>query len=358
MTQFDLLDENVLYYPSIEFNNPSWVKAALCIWEKIYRIVPSSITPNDDAEIRIAVEEGLIRNVPIEEGDLSNTSEEFFNFIASLPWLPNGLEGSEDDLINLHKDKVDYTLYPILKELAQKINGDWIVLNSRLANGYMFFLANSISKRRRLPKITDRQDVFSIMPYFEQEGNFDEYVSASGREQYYSSIIFPTFIPGGVTRVNIDQILQFRKETGELRRNFRQAVEEFAVNLLKIDSKDYAQELSNSLRKKLESNKKGILETAKLYAKDFIPSFLTIGLPTAISTLGLLGSDGNPFQMKKIIDSVCVGAISAMANSNSRIWSPQMASYYLKLNRKFYDGESFNLEIPRFDRIFEEFIND
>ena len=35
-----LTSGSILYYPTIEFQSDTWLKAAICVWEKIYRIVP------------------------------------------------------------------------------------------------------------------------------------------------------------------------------------------------------------------------------------------------------------------------------------------------------------------------------
>ena len=33
---------SILYYPTIEFQSETWVKASLLFWDKIYRIVPAN----------------------------------------------------------------------------------------------------------------------------------------------------------------------------------------------------------------------------------------------------------------------------------------------------------------------------
>lgn len=354
-----LLSENILYYPSIEFPNVSWVKCALCIWEKIYRIVPLGVEPDDDPEIATIVQEGIVQNLVLEKKDISQASEEFIYFLDSLVNLPAGLKSSNDSVINLHKKKVDSTLYPILEELALRIDGDWIKLSPEIANGYMLFLANSVSKRRQLPKITDNKDVFSIMSFFEQEGNFDEFIYSIDRNVYYTTVIFPTFLPGGVTRVDIDNLLRFREDTKYLRASFRQTIEQFVVRLKDIDSFDYALDLAASLRDELESFKLNFKELAKQRAIKLVPSLLAVGLPTFISTLGLLKDNGNTFEHRNLLGAVSIGIISSIAGSSSTIntWTPQCASYYLKMNSRFSDGEPLSLEIPKFDKPFEEFIN-
>jgi hypothetical protein len=47
-----LTSGSILYYPTIEFQSDTWLKAAICVWEKIYRIVPPSYKPHDSDEVK------------------------------------------------------------------------------------------------------------------------------------------------------------------------------------------------------------------------------------------------------------------------------------------------------------------
>lgn len=42
------MNENcALYYPSVEFRDPVWIRQACLIWDCIYRIVPEGYSPKD-----------------------------------------------------------------------------------------------------------------------------------------------------------------------------------------------------------------------------------------------------------------------------------------------------------------------
>lgn len=60
-----MLSKNILYYPNIEFFDETWVKSSLCIWEKIFRIAPTSYSLKDSDEIKEAIDAGLIENILI-----------------------------------------------------------------------------------------------------------------------------------------------------------------------------------------------------------------------------------------------------------------------------------------------------
>ena len=54
---------SILYYPTIEFQTETWVKASLLFWDKIYRIVPTHYRTNDSDEIKIAISNGFIEDI-------------------------------------------------------------------------------------------------------------------------------------------------------------------------------------------------------------------------------------------------------------------------------------------------------
>jgi uncharacterized protein YozE (UPF0346 family) len=349
-----LTKSNILYYPSINFRDHNFVKSCLCIWDTIYRIVPDTYIPDDSEEIEIAIQAGTIKNIQLNKRDLNIAADSFLDFITGTQFLPAGLEGNT---INLHKDKVDSRLYPYLKELSKKTTGDWLTLSEEIVHGYMFFLANSICENRQMPKITDDADVFSIMTYFENNGDFDEWVQNCQAQEYYSSLILPTFIPSEIDKINMDTILKFREKTQEGRLEFRNSISEFADELKNIQDKEYALDIVLRLKDQLENSKQNIIESGiNIIKSTFIPSYLSVGIPIQFTTLGLLGMQGDPFSMFKIAGTFLIGAVAAFADgySKSKSWKSNTASYYFQLKSKFGDL----CKTPRYDRIFEEFIND
>ena len=354
MDYSDLISSNILYYPSINFLDSNFLKSCLCIWDTIYRIVPDTYIPNDSEEIQIAIQAGTIKNIKLNKDDLNSAADSFMDFITGTEFLPAGLEG---DTIDLHKDKVDSRLYPYLKELSRKATGDWLTLSEEIVHGYMLFLANSICENRQMPKITDNADVFSIMTYFENEGKFNEWVQNCQAQEYYASLILPTFLPSEIDKINMETILKFREKTQEGRVEFRDSISKFADELKNIRDKEYALSLSLKLKEQMENSKQNIIDSGMSIIKSkFIPSYLSVGIPTQLTTLGVLGMQGNPFSLINIGGSFLIGAIAAFADgySKSKSWRSKTASYYFQLKSKF--GDSYR--IPRYDRIFEEFIND
>ena len=74
----------VLYYPTIEFMDEVWLKSSLCVCDKVFRIVPDSYHPKDSDEVKIAIDNGVVENISLTEQDLSETADEFIDFVESV----------------------------------------------------------------------------------------------------------------------------------------------------------------------------------------------------------------------------------------------------------------------------------
>ena len=109
------MSKDVLYYPTIEFYDETWLKSSLCLWDKIYRIVPSSYNPKDSDEVKIAIDNGLVENIILNKHDLAQTAELFESYLENAEIVPAAVEGWENVDVRLHPEKVDARILPILE---------------------------------------------------------------------------------------------------------------------------------------------------------------------------------------------------------------------------------------------------
>ncbi len=355
-----MIDNKVLYYPHTEFYDINWVKASLCIWDKIYRIVPSSYTPYDYDELQVFIENGLIENIKIENDDLAQTANKFTEFWDNVPSMPAGIEGY--DSINLHKDKVDARLLPILESLSKTFNvSEWLNLSEPVVNAYMLFFAETISRRRKLPKVTDNPDMYSVMHYFLSDGNVDEDFCTGQQEEYTSNLILESILPVGIESISSEKIIEFRYETVKERTSFRNYVGELIDEIKEIESESYAKELVFDKISDLEKVNGNIKQYIKEFGYDFMRSALIVGLPTTLTAMSTFGGSSYPFEIRNILGSVSIGAVSSLANilnSRRKKWTSSEALFLHKMNNKFGSSRGLELSPVRHYRILEEFIND
>ena len=157
----NLTDGKVLYFPTIEFQSDAWVKSALCVWEKVYRIVPPSYVPQDSDEVKEAIDAGLIESVKMTSADLTKTAADFQKFTDEAAEFPAALQGH--DSVRLHEEKVDQRILPLLQSLAKRIDPDgWLSVSEPVANAYMLFLGKTVAHRRQLAEVTDNEDIFTV----------------------------------------------------------------------------------------------------------------------------------------------------------------------------------------------------
>jgi len=359
----NLLSKNILYYPNIEFFDETWIKSTLCIWEKIYRIVPTSYTPNDSDEVKVAIDNGLIENISLTEKDLSETADLFEKFWQQVPVIPAGVEGWEEIDVKLSTEKVDARILPLLISLSKKIDPNgWLKLSPEVANTYMLFLAETVSRRRQLPKLTDNSDMFSIMHYFTNDGNIDDFLYDTEKNEVTSSLVLTTLLPSGLNYSDMNKVIEFRKKFEEGRQLFRSSVMSLSKELTRVEDPKYAKEVIEEFQNKLNTTKKSILKSLGQTVADATAAALSIGVPTTLTAIGAFVSMGDPFDFQQFGQAGMIGVVATLSDvlrNRRKDWSPNESSYYLQLNKVFKnDGGEIKLSIPRYDRIIEEFIND
>jgi hypothetical protein len=352
----------VLYYPTIEFLDEVWLKCALCVWEKVLRIVPPNYVPKDSDEVKRAVDQGLVKNVALSPDDLNEAAESFEAFWEQTPITPAGIEGWEAIDVTLHPEKVDARIRPLLASLATKIDPDGrLSLSAEVANAYMLFLAESISRRRRIPKLTDNADMFAIMHYFMTDGNIDEWVYNPDAKEATTALVLEMVLPGGLNTMSIDRVLEVRRKTQEGRRAFRRAVNDFTEELKDVQDKDYAKELTKRFRERTLQANNTTLQSIGQTGRDAGYAVLSVGVPTTLTSIGMFVGLGNEFGLTAFGQGLMIGAVAALADAlrgRRKAWTPAEALYYMQLDHVFKSEEGLRFSVACYDRLMEEFIND
>lgn len=356
------MSKDVLYYPTIEFYDEAWLKTSLCLWDKIYRIVPASYKPKDSDEVKTAIDNGLVENIVLNKDDLAQTAELFESYLENAAIVPAAVEGWENVNVRLHPEKVDARILPILEGMAKKFNPDgFLSINEEVANIYMLFLADVVSKRRGISKLTENGDMFAIMHYFANDANFDEWIYNEESTEVTTSLVISTLMPKGLEFMSIDKVVDFRKNTVDGRVGFRESIDKLVSELCLIEDAGFKKERINVFQEKIESNNRDILKQAANISHDFKYSLLSIGLPTTITAVSLLAGAGNAFDLTQIGSSCFIGVVSALADasrSKRKNWKSSDTFYYHQLKKVFGSEKGIRFTIPSFHRIYEEFIND
>ncbi len=347
--------DSVLYGPSIEFRNDEWVKSSLLLWDSIYRIVPTTCTPNDSRAIRLAEDSGLVRQVRLEPDDLSAAYSEFLKFLKGVPFTPAGLDS--DPTERVHREKVDARLYPLLDALAIRIDPEgWLSLPRGVARGYMLYLAKAVSGRRNLATATDSADEWAIMPYFKERANFDERLYDPEAKAFYSFMMFTDILPSGLESVEMEEVIAFAAKRRDEKARLRSVLREFSESVITCESQSHAADLVADYEAQIRQAKSDFAKSMGFFDAEQGYSLLTVDLPL---TLGVFASFGakDPYGLLNISGSVCIGAIAAYWKYDrvkERKRKESYASYLVEIDRKVGSNSRAN----HANYILEEFIND
>ncbi|WP_200233690.1 hypothetical protein [Thiohalocapsa halophila] len=352
------MSASVLYYPHIEIADPKWLKTALLLWDNVYRIVPTTYAPADDDDTKRAVDAGHVRPVTLEKPDLQGIADDFRGFLQALPDLPAGLEPG-GEVSQLHPEKVDATLYPLLDQYAQGgSKGGWIELPSEIVRGYMFYLSAKVAERRQLHRCTDSKYSYAISTYFTEEANFDEYLYNRESPGFYASLILQDVLPINVEGVPMDHILRVAQSSRDERLIFRNELQRFTDGLRDCRSKDHAETVLNDYKQDLLRAKDNLKRAQGFLGEHDRGSLLTMGAPVALTAFGGLVAAGvDPFDLLTLSSSLLLGAMAAytdFSRATAASANPYGASYLVSLEREFAGTGNF----PAFDRYLEEFVND
>lgn len=324
---------SVLYYPTIEFIDESWVKRALLFWDHVYRIVPTGYKPNDSDELRELYDNGLIINVNVSEAEKVVTLEKFIKFFKNLEYKPAGLNIQQVDRLN--SDKIDSRLYPLLDHISDKIieNGEdeWFYLDSKIARGYMFFLSQAIAESRRLVRATDNIDIWSIAPYFTEKGNFpfEDVIFNENNKGLYCSLMLEDVLPQNVGDITAKQIIDFNRKRHSERCQFRDKISELTDVLPQITSREQWEDEINFKLEEIERDKDEFRKSQTFWKSDMPSSIFSVGLPLSLTALGL-----DEYSTINLTKSIILGGIATILDYRKckKNRNPSYSSYLVGID--------------------------
>lgn len=356
--------DSILYYPSIEFQSETWVKASLTIWNKIYRIKPDDYKALDSDEIKIAISEGIIEDIILSEADLRKTADNFESYCNNLNWFPDGFNSSTYE-VRLHDDKIDSRLKDFFREFSGPVDKQGFYrLRPEIANGYMFFLADTISKRRNIARLTDDPDMFTAMTYFDIDGKLDEWISDSEAKEHYSNLIIENMIPQDIRSISMDKIIKLSDNLNNNKAIFRESVAEFSEKLSKIEDSHFTLKEINKFKKSIEEHKQTRTEIVSSFSKNIVPSALYVGIPTFTSSLigSIYASKEDLFSSPvQFANCAVIASVASVIDAGRQVrtsWKSKKSNYYLDLRKELTSMENSQIKIKNINYRLDEYIND
>lgn len=354
--------DSILYYPTIEFQSETWVKAALTFWDKIYRIVPQGYKPMDSDEIEIAVKAGFIENIELSEKDLSTTADKFEKYCNTLDWYPAGFTRNSYTA-RLNVEKIDSRLRPYFEEFAGSIDDEgFYKLRNEIANGYMFFLSESISDDRNIGKLTDNEDMFTAMSYFDGEGKFDEWLTNPDATEIYTNLIIENLIPADIRSIRMDKVLDISESLKTQKRDFRNKVSVFANDFSKIEDKGFSEKRLFEFKESLIESQLTRKEILKGFTNNLATSALYSGMPVfATNMIAYMFTSGDQFDIiAAVTKGLLISGVATMADARRTVqrWDSRKSNYYLDIRKNLTSDENSKITYRNMHRMLDEYIND
>lgn len=360
---------HALYYPNIELNNKNWLKHAFLFWDKISRIVPSTVRPSDSEDIiRIRYETGFIEDYSPESWVVSDAFHSFSkfleDFIESDRFYRHFRRNFEFENYNheynhkkrfredidyrrdilqtvakqggtyIHIQKMDRRMKELLLSTGLAIPGkneweDWVRIDNEIGFVYMSYLAKVISKEKSIPVVTDTEQSFSASSSYDCK-IFKDYEAEF--EYKLGNLLIATFVPKDINRIPFDKLIDFREKYAAERNAFFTSIIDLCQNIPTIDNESALKDALNHYKKNLIDKTNQLKKAFEANKIETTAKFLGISIPTTMASL----SNYVPIEYKPlgigagIVFGLATAANTAIKERNQLREKP--LSYLLSIN--------------------------
>jgi hypothetical protein len=354
-----------LYYPTIEFQDFSWLWAASLIWDRIYKIVPDSYEPDDVDNVK-ALQEGGEIGMPIRPGSYAREiADDFIKGLHSGKWQAAALEfdvpADFPAYARLHHDKVDVALREMIVAKGKGAShGDWLYVPTNFEALYMTYLANAIADKNNLQLVSDSAAAWTGSTFFQYDGALEDYPQDSCQGAL-AALIIRDFIPRNLTDLTPKQILAFRETHRDERRRFLKSIKDAARGISACEDPQVVNDLIEDLKKDITSSIQEYKKSTGMLKVVGWTGMKSVTFPVLTRVIGSFMSI-DP-SILNVLSDVGIGlglvsGISDLKQKQRKLLRECDYSYLVHLRREWkncYGGDDYNYFLCR---QMEEFIND
>jgi hypothetical protein len=247
---------NLIYYPTFEPQDLSWIKYSLIYLDGFSPIIPETGQSTLSRQFRnIRDNTDLIKEEEPKwwHGDNAATKaiKELENVFAHPEQYRDKLNNVNpvrrfknqnhwDFKLYEEKFNVPFRHYCLDEELAKETNGG-ILLSKELAEFYMTYLADEMAFDLKTSPITDNPNLDRLSSYLRVRGN-DDLLSAA-------NAVVNISLPDSLNQIDIKKLIEFRNDTSiqELRKSFNKVLNTYLENLeSEFDVTDFAKHLEKT----------------------------------------------------------------------------------------------------------------
>ncbi len=353
------MNNYVLYYPSIEFKDYSWLWSASLLYDRVYRIVPDGIIPNDPPNVQVLTETGELGIQIKPDPYLQQTSKEFTELIDSgksfdatyRPFRTNSYT-------RLHFDKIERELRDsLIKNSKAIVDGDWLHVPKNFGNIYMAYLADNISQRNHLQMLTDETTAWAGATVFKYKGELTQRTDSS-KVQQLATLTIRDFTPENILDIRPEDIVRFRENFRDERIRFMKAIQSSAQRISDCEDEGVYQDQIDDIKKEIESALKDYRNSLSAINARTLTGSKVVQFPILTSVAqSILGLNLDPSQQIMISAlGIGLGIINSLLGRSQNIRRLEKESDYsylihvdqnLNRYRRLNDINSFTSQMIR-----------
>lgn len=367
------MQQNALYYPRIEFKNPSWIKAMALFYDNVYRIVPDNIIPNDHKDLQKLLEDGAIGKIINPAIYSKNASEEFLTKMEN--WNAAALMSDDSDkrsISRLHTGKIDENVRALFLDSGFQEENDWMYVPTEIASNFMLYMVNLIASQNRLSLITSDWGAWTGTCYFGLNGQISEFINTIDKENYdgdYSDdfglfgMFLSGFVPLNISEIPAEKILEFRKKRQDEISQFRVCMSELRAELSKLESDEIREDVIKHKAAELVKAQEQYKSSADLLKVKGWAGISFMGFPAPLA-LGSVFSLPSVSTVSLGVTALAIGGIFNIMNTKEelrKLKEKNPASFLIEMESSFKQytssrgGGDMNFHAYN---CMEEYIND
>lgn len=353
-----------LYYPTIEFVDYEWLWSAALLWDRIYRIVPSSYEPADPDNVKVLVEAGEI-GIPIRpDAYTRQVADEFIDRLESGEWTAAALGEVPPEYARLHRDKVDVRLRElIIAKGSDAARSEWFHVSREFEAHYLTYLANHVADMNGLQLLSDSSIAWTGSTYFRYDGAVEDYPDERSAQQL-AILVVRDFLPENVRDITPNSLLRFREQYRGERERFLLAIRKSAEMLANCEDKGVVRDRLEDIKKDIESALRDYRQSLRALNVVSMAGMKSVTFPVVTKVASEIAGKDLDTTTLMVVSAlgVAVGLVSGLLDFKQKrraLEKESDYSYLLHLDREWKGqarhGHDYNYWLCR---EMEEFLND
>jgi len=258
-----------LYHPYIHFQDKGWLKLAALYWDKIFRMVPAAIVPDDDVEVRELADSGIIGSRHPGMG-ASYIEKPFRNMLATrgadlVRKFGIQPKAAWNNLDHVHLEKLEPNLVDdLVRHELGIVQGDWLGMHPQLTKVYMTALAEVMAPMVGARPVAEDATNHIAVSGLTMEALSDALLGHAegpngadlGLEMAMASLAIGYVIPANIASIPANRIIEFHNSYAAERNEFQIEINKIVEGLAYLkdvkNPDDARRHLKNEYEKKLE----------------------------------------------------------------------------------------------------------